>query len=67
MYKFLLFLLLTCLFTVSAAADVITGPAFAIYIGGMVLIPVLLIALVMFITARLIRWIHKNKKRHEED
>ena len=67
MYKLLLFLLLTMSFTLSVAADVIAGPAIALYIGFNVVIPILLIAILIFVTVRLIRTIRGGGKEHEED
>jgi len=64
MTKLLLILIVTLLFTVSASADVIAGPMIAIIAGVYVVLPLLLVALVLFITIRLIR---KLKQKHKED
>ena len=68
MYKFLLLLLLTALFTLTASADVIAGPMIAIYVGINFVIPIILVVILIIVTVRLIRTIRgRSRKDHEED
>lgn len=67
MYKLMFFLLLTALFTLTAAADVIAGPMIALYVGINFVIPIILVVIVVILTIRLIRTIRGGSKEHEED
>lgn len=64
MTRILLLLIVTLLFTITASADVIAGPMIAMIAGIYVVLPLLLVALVIFITVRLIR---KLKEKHNDN
>ena len=67
MYKLMLLLLLSALFMLHAAADVIAGPMIALYVGIHFVIPIILVIIVIIVTIRLIRTIRGGRKEHEED
>ena len=64
MYQFFLSLLLILMFALTACADVIAGPMIVMIAGIYFVLPLLLVALVVLITLRLIR---KLKQKHKEE
>ena len=64
MTSVLMFLIVTILCTVTASADVIAGPMIVMIAGIYFVLPLLLVALVVLITLRLIR---KLKQKHKEE
>ena len=64
MITVLLCLITTLLCTVTASADVIAGPMILMVAGIYFVLPLLLVALVILITLRLIR---KIKQKHKEE
>ena len=65
--KILLVLLFAALFTMTAFADVISGPAIALYVGINFVIPIILVIVLIVGTVRLIKTIRSTRPKDRKE